>query len=228
MYAMIPIFMQGQWRLSVIKICRKFKINIHLIIIFLLLTGCQSAPSQKNQKPPRPNSAAALCMENAISSLKKARLAFNDGRTNGEKCFWTRELLKRSSPNLTFKNECPNDNGPIAYDSYKSHVFALKSIDLNSCPANFSENFNGYIGAWQGLEKIAASAKNLHLRDFNSIFNRDIPSNGFEEVVLNQQKLLRKYQPNLWIIYQKDTGWCHDPSDNKDIIYWQRCPVYKY
>jgi hypothetical protein len=201
--------------------------NFLTLCLILFLVGCQSNIKQQSGPPLRPSSPSAICMETAISNIKKSRIAYNDSRSEGMKCFAARHLMRRAQPNFVYNNECPRDNGPLAYDSYKAHVFSLNNIDLNYCPTQFKENFVKYKNAWTGLQDIAGRNKNLYLVEFHNVMTKGAPSSQFEVDILNQQEIISKVQPELWKIFQQQTGWCHDPSDNKDVIYWRGCPVYR-
>jgi hypothetical protein len=201
------------------------KLKLTLLLFVLVLAGCQS-PKQI-QPPPRPTSPASVCMEDVISTIKKSRLAFNNSASNWLKCMGSRQLMERAGISVKNLGPCPNDIGPMAYDSYKSHAFALETINTNACPANFQSNFSEYKKTWGSLRDLAAPYPTMPLSEFHNVMTKGVPSNSFEFEILHQQKIISRVQPLLWIIYQRETGWCHDNSDTKDIIYWRGCPSYR-
>lgn len=196
-----------------------------LILFGLILAGCQS-PKQTDP-PPRPTSPAAVCMEDVITSIKKSRLAFNNSASNWYKCTIARHQMEYAGISSKNLGPCPNDKGPMAYDSYKSHAFALESVNTSACPAIFQSNFSEYKKTWNNLRDLAEPYPDIPLSYFHGVMIKGVPSNSFEIEILNQQKIISRVQPLLWIIYQRETGWCHDNSDNKDVIYWRGCPSYR-
>lgn len=221
---------------------------ITTIVLAITATACQTSV----KVPPRPNSPSSQCMESAITVLKKSRLSFNNSTSEGQKCWAARQLmdmandkrnknttiiLNENSNNTvvvnnnrnkkaTYSNECPQDMGPTAYESYKSHSFALSTVDSQACPIEFQNYFSNYKKSWENLRDIASTSPSTPLANFHAVMTKGVPANNFEKNIILQQNSISTSQRMLWKIYQKETGWCHDGYDDKDIIYWRGCPNY--
>jgi hypothetical protein len=225
--------------------------NLSLLALLVLL-GCatnQPPSGPSLGPPPRPTSATSVCMESAISTLKKAKLRFEDSRSDGDKCVAARETMEIGKRFLaqplgvviasgntvigaigsdhrptTYENPCPNDSGPTAFNAFSGHTYALESVDLATCPAPFRAAFHEYTSGWRNLRQMTDRSRGLPLQAVQRVIAAGVARDPTEQMVLREADRIERSTIAIRRTFQVETGWCHDTRSEVDVIYWRGCP----
>lgn len=126
----------------------------------------------------------------------------------------TTQFTKSSPVYIQAYSNCmkdPNINAqwePPAYTQLKKTLFAINTISVKNCPADFIYDFNAYKLAYTEAVQLSKNLSNLNLSSWAKIVNLKVPGNTEERLIVEIDEKLEKSFERMVQKFRDRTGWC--------------------